>query len=303
MAIDEIQLNFNPSSLWLLNGILALIMFGVSLDLKASDFKQLAVSPRGPLIGLFAQFLLLPGLTFLLTRMLKPEPSIALGMILIASCPGGNLSNFITYLSKGNTALSVCMTAISTAAAIIMTPLNLSFWGNMHPDTAALITQVSLDPVDVLLTVGLILGIPLVCGILFARQFPGLAERMKKPFKWASVLFFLIFVGVVFSQNYANFLQAIGAIVLAVFLHNALALSTGYGMATAVGCPERDRRAVAIEVGIQNSALGLTLIFNFFGGLGGMALIAGWWGIWHIISGMSLATYWSRYTPEGYDPE
>ncbi len=299
MGVDAIQLNFDPSSLWLLNGILALIMFGVSLDLKWSDFKALAVAPRGPVIGLCAQFVLLPALTFGLTRLLNPEPSIALGMILVAACPGGNLSNFVTWLSKGNAALSVCMTAVSTAAAIVMTPLNLSFWGSMHPDTAALMNAVSLDPVDVLLTVGLILGLPLVAGIAFARQFPRAAARMKKPFKWASIAFFLTFVTVVFSQNYANFLEAIGAIAIAVFLHNAMALSTGYGLATLARCPERDRRAVAIEVGIQNSALGLTLIFNFFGGLGGMALIAGWWGVWHIISGMSLAAYWARFTPNG----
>jgi BASS family bile acid:Na+ symporter len=292
--VDAIQLNFQSGGMWLLNAIIGLIMFGVALDLRVADFVRIAKSPRGPVIGLVAQFLVLPAGTFALTRILDPMPSIALGMILVAACPGGNLSNFITHLAGGNAALSVSMTAISTLAAIVMTPLNLAFWGSLNADTAAILHAIALDPVQLALTVLLILGIPLAVGMFVARQWPRVADKMHKPFKFGSVAFFIIFVGIVFSQNFAIFTQYIGWVALAVVLHNALALATGYAMGRLGGCDTRDTRAVSIEVGIQNSALALTLIFTFFGGLGGMALIAGAWGIWHVIAGLTLAACWSR---------
>ena len=297
MDVDAIRLNFQSDSMWLLNVIIGLIMFGVALDLRVSDFVRIAKSPRGPIIGLIAQFLVLPAGTYVLTRILNPMPSIALGMILVASCPGGNLSNFITHLAKGNAALSVSMTAVSTLAAIVMTPLNLAFWGGLNPDTAAILNAIALDPLQIALTVMLILGIPLAVGMCFARYWPRLADTLHKPFKFGSVAFFIIFVGVVFSQNFAIFTQYIGWVALAVAAHNVLALTTGYAMGRIGGCDTRDTRAISIEVGIQNSALALSLIFTFFGGLGGMALIAGAWGIWHVVSGLTIAAVWSRWVP------
>ncbi len=294
MNVDQVQLNFQSDSMWLLNAIIGLIMFGVALDIRVEDFRRIARSPKGPAIGLLSQFILLPGFTFLLTRLLDPRPSIALGMILVASCPGGNLSNFITHLAKGNAALSLSMTAVSTLAAIVMTPLNVSFWGGLHPDTAAILTTIQLDPFQLALTVLLILGIPLAAGMYFARHWPHLARYLHTPFKYGSVAFFIILVGVIFSRNYDIFLNYIGFVALAVVLHNALALATGYSMGRLWRLSTPDTRAVSIEVGIQNSALGLTLIFTFFGGLGGMALVAGAWGIWHVIAGLALASVWSR---------
>jgi BASS family bile acid:Na+ symporter len=114
-------------------------MFGVALDLKVSDFKAVLVMPKPVLIGLAGQFLLLPAFTFLLVLAIKPAPSIALGMMLVAACPGGNISNFLTHYARGNTALSITMTAMSTAVAIVMTPLNLSLWGGLNPETAKIL--------------------------------------------------------------------------------------------------------------------------------------------------------------------
>ncbi|MBU4606010.1 MAG: bile acid:sodium symporter, partial [Proteobacteria bacterium] len=125
-AVDAVRLNFNPSGLLALNAVIGLMMFGIALDLKPSDFTRIIKSPKAPAIGLGAQFILLPAFTFLLTLVLPISPSIALGMILVASCPGGNLSNMMTYLAGGNAAVSVSMTAVSTAAAVVMTPLNLA---------------------------------------------------------------------------------------------------------------------------------------------------------------------------------
>jgi BASS family bile acid:Na+ symporter len=300
LALDQVRLNFNPQGLMVINGAIGLMMLGVSLDLKLDDFKRILVSPRAPGIGLLAQFLLLPAFTFLLTLLLKPHPSMALGMILVAACPGGNLSNIMTYLAKGNCAVSISMTAISTIAAIFMTPLNLSIWGGLNPDTAAILRQVSLSPVDVFFTVFVILGIPLILGQVLARFFPSLADRVRRPFKIFSLIFFIVIICGALAANLNNFLTYVGAVMVAVFLHNFLALNLGYWSGRLARLPERDARATCIEVGIQNSALGLVLTFNFFDGLGGMAILVAWWGVWHIIAGLTTAFIFTRRPlPEG----
>jgi len=296
--MDLVRLNFNPQSLWALNFIIGLVMFGVALDLKVADFKAVLTMPKPVLIGLTGQFILLPAFTFLLVLVIKPAPSIALGMMLVAACPGGNISNFLTHYARGNTALSITMTAISTAVAIVMTPLNLSLWGGLHPGASAILKEVALDPLEMLLAVFLLLGLPMAAGMWTGYRYPRFVERAHKPVKIFSLAVFGLFVIGALAANWRYFLDYVGFVVLAVFLHNGLALLTGYYAAKFAGLPERDRRAVSIEVGIQNSALGLILIFNFFDGLGGMAIVTAWWGIWHIISGLSVATFWRRRDPQ-----
>ncbi|NOY54441.1 MAG: bile acid:sodium symporter family protein [Actinobacteria bacterium] len=278
----------------MLNVLIGLMMLGMAMDLDIEDFKRLVRQPKPPAIGLGAQFILLPAFTYLLTLILHPAPSIALGMILVASCPGGNLSNLMTYLAGGNAPLSVGMTAVSTAAAIVMTPLNFAFWGGLNPDTAEILKRVSLGPLDLFMTIFVILGIPLVVGMVIARRWPGIAAKVRGPFKTVSVIVFMGFVAVALANNWNNFVTYIGFVVFAVFLHNTLAFSLGNVAGRFARLNQRDLRAVTIEVGLQNSALALILIFNFFDGLGGMALIAAWWGIWHIIAGLTLAGFWSR---------
>ena len=294
-TVDQIRLNFNPQGLFVLNAAIGLMMFGVALDLKLEDFKRIIISPKAPGIGLLAQFVLLPAFTFLLTLVLRPQPSIALGMILVAACPGGNLSNIITYLAKGNVAVSISMTAVSTAAAILMTPFNLALWGGLNPDTAEILRSVSLNPMDVFTTIFLILGIPLILGLALSRVFPHLADKVRKPFKIFSLIFFMVIICGALAANWSIFVKVIGLIMLIVLLHNALALNLGYWSGRVAGLQERDSRAVCIEVGIQNSALGLVLVFNFFGGLGGMAILVAWWGIWHIIAGLTTAFIFTRF--------
>jgi len=160
-------------------------------------------------------------------------------MILIAACPGGNLSNIMTYLARGNAAVSVSMTAVSTAAAIIMTPLNISLWGSLNPATAPILRQVSLNPLDVFNTIVLILGIPLTTGMILSHIFPNLIEKIRKPFKIISFIIFIGFVGAALSANWQIFLKVIGLVVFGVFLHNALALSIGYWSARLFRLQER----------------------------------------------------------------
>jgi len=288
-ALDQVRLNFNPQGL-----AIGLMMLGVALELKLDDFKRILIAPKAPGIGLGAQFIFLPAFTFLLTLILRPPPSIALGMILVAACPGGNLSNIITYLARGNCAVSVSMTAVSTLAAILMTPFNLTLWGSLNPGTARILQAVHLSPVDVFMTVFIILGIPLGIGMLISRSFPALVDKIRRPFKIFSLIFFIGIVTAALAVNWQNFINYIGLVFMGVLIHNALALNLGYWTGRLFRLSERDSRAVSIEVGIQNSGLGLVLVFNFFEGLGGMAIIVAWWGIWHIIAGLITAFIFSR---------
>ncbi len=292
--IDSQQLNFNTESIWVLNLCLAVIMFGVALGLSIDDFKRIAQNPKPALIGILSQFVVLPALTFLLIYIAKPEPSIALGMILVAACPGGNISNFISKIAGGNPALSVTLTAFSTGLCLFLTPFNLQFWGSLYQPTNALLKEVSVNPTEVFQTVVIILGIPLVLGMALNIWKPVLSARLTKILTPVSILIFAALVIVAFLNNLELFVEYMHLVVFLVFIHNAIALASGYLLGSMAHLSVPDRRSLAIETGIQNSGLGLLLVFSFFSGLGGMAIVAGWWGIWHIVSGLSIAYIWSR---------
>ena len=295
--IDLVRLNFNPQTLLALNVILGLVMFGVSLELKPADFRAALATPRALAIGLLGHHVVFPAATYLLVLALEPRPSIALGMILVSSCPAGNISNFLTHFARGNTALSVSISTLSTLAAIVMTPLNVAFWGGLYAPAQPILRSVAVNPLEMFAHVLLLLGVPLAAGLLVSRRYPRFTARAVKPFKVFSLAFFVVFVLAALAANWQYFLEYVGMVVGIVFVHNALALATGYGLAGAAGLPERDRRAVSIECGIQNSGLGLILIFSYFDGLGGMAVVTAWWGIWHIVAGLSVAGVWSRRPP------
>lgn len=295
-ALDSVQLNFSTDNLLGLNIALAIIMYGVALELKGSDFQYLAQNPKGFLVGIFSQFFVLPFLTWVLVRALNPPPSVALGMFLVAACPGGNVSNFLTSLAKGNVALSVSLTAASSVAAIFLTPFNFSFWAGTYAPTTQLLQEVRLDTLEVFVTIGLILGIPLLLGILTTSKFPELSKKLAKAIKPLSLFIFGALVLLALLGNFELFKTYIGAIFLWVLAHNFIGLGGGYLTAKLARLPFKDMKTITIETGIQNSGLGLVLIFSFFSGLGGMALITAWWGIWHLISGIIVASLWRKYT-------
>ena len=294
LPIDEIRLNFNPAALAVLNAVLGFLMFGIALDTRMDDFKRVLRMPVAFAAGIGAQFLVLPAITYGLTLVLQPGPSIALGMILVACCPPGNVSNILTHRANGNVALSVSMTAVSNALAVVLMPLNFAFWGGMHPTAAPLLRTIALDPMEMVGHILLIIGLPFVLGLACAHQFPNWTLRFKKPVRILSFLALIGFIVGAIAGNWRYFLDYIGVVILAVVLHDALAFATGYVCARAFGLSDYDRRAVAIEVGIRNAGLGLVLIFSFFGGLGGMAVVAGVWGFWDIVVGLALARWWSK---------
>ncbi|OOY12420.1 symporter [Thioclava marina] len=293
-GLDAVRLNFSPGALHLLNAILGIVMFSVAIDLSPRDFRPLVRKPWALIVGFASQFLVLPALTFGLVLALKPSPSIALGLILVAACPGGNVSNFFTHRAGGNTALSVSLTAFATVAAIVLTPFNIAFWGSLYAPTRALLHATHIDPMSVAFTVGVMLLLPLIAGIALNHYRYDLTTRIRDPLKWVSMAIFVAFVALSLSANWSYFVQFVGLIAGMVVMHNALAFAGGYGTATLARLSPYDRRAITIETGIQNSGLGLVLIFAFFGGLGGMAIVAAFWGIWHIIAGFTISTVMSR---------
>lgn len=294
LPIDEIQLNFNPASLALLNAVLGFLMFGIALDTRVDDFRRLLRMPLAFAVGIGAQFVLLPAITFALTLVMNPGPSIALGMILVACCPPGNVSNILTHRAGGNVALSVSMTAVSNAIAIVAMPLNLAFWGGLHPSAAPLLRSIALDPLHMLLHILMIIGVPFALGIACAHRLPTLTARFKRPLRLLSMVALVGFIVGAIAGNWRYFLDYVGVVLLVVALHDALAFSLGWTVARAAGLSPYDSRALSIEVGIRNAGLGLGLIFSFFNGLGGMAVVAGVWGFWDIIVGLILASWWAR---------
>jgi len=292
--IDALRINFSPDQLVLLNFCLGFLMFGVALDIKVSDFKQLFKAPKPPIIGLISQLVLLPILTLGLTFLLKVQPSIALGMILIAACPGGNVSNFAVHLSKGNTALSVLMTSISTLAAIFTTPILFGLLSQYVPNTAALGQSISVDPIEMIQTILKLVVLPLAIGMSINHFYPKLTKRIQSPVK---ILSMIIFFGIVFfgiKGNWENILTYIDDIFFIVLIHNSLAFMLGFSWSKLMKMSLADTKAITIETGIQNSGLALIIALNFFSDLGGMALVAAWWGIWHLLSGFLVAMWLGR---------
>lgn len=305
-SIDSIDVTLNAGGMNTINIVLAFVMYGVALGIKPKIFKDVFTKPKSVITGVCCQLILLPLFTFLLALLMGKSGliswSMALGMILVASCPGGNISNFISSLSKANIELSVSLTAISTACAIFMTPFNFWLYGNLYlncVDVAGEVPHLVIPLWDVFKTIFILLGIPLTLGILTSQYLPKVANALKKPLQWISIVFFLAMVVLSFIGNMDAFLKCIKYIFIVVLVHNALALCIGWTTASGLKLPRKDRRTLTIETGIQNSGLGLVLLLgtSIFAALpahGGMLVITAWWGVWHIISGLCVALFFNK---------
>lgn len=304
--LDALNVTMNGGST-LLNIVLAFVMFGVALGIKPSTFVDIIKNPKSIITGIVCQLVLLPALTLCLIMICGHwiSPMIALGMILVAACPGGNISNFITSLSRGNSELSVSLTAFNTAACVITTPLNFAFWGKLYLNFAgnhgiAALPELEIPLVEIFQSIFIIMGIPLVLGMLCGQYLPKVANILKKPLQYLSIAVFIAMVIIIFTGNLDVFMKCIRYIFLIVLLHNLLALGIGFGTSTLLKLPYKDRRTLTIETGIQNSGLGLILLLNpnifpdtgAWANNGGMLVITAWWGVWHIISGLTLAFLW-----------
>ena len=275
-SLNSISINFGGNGMMIVNILLAFIMFGVALGIRLDTFKQVFRHPKSIITGILLQWVGLPAVTFLICMALNHwiTPMVALGMTVI-------------------------------------TPLNFFIWGTLYYNAISItgeIPRLVIPFLPMLWQILLLLGIPIVLGMLFARYFPNATKKITKPAQTLSILLFLVMVVASFSQNFQLFIDNIIFIFLIVLVHNAAAFATGYFGGMAARLPLRDRRSITIEVGIQNSGLGLVLLFNpaifppeiWHGHYGGMLFVTAWWGIWHIIAGLTLAAIFRRHPlPEG----
>lgn len=286
--IDNFQLELGGGSEAALAFILALMMFAVALGLRAEHFRFFKENPKVYLSGVIAQLLGLPLLTLLLCFLIKPQPSIALGMILVACCPGGNVSNILALFGRANTALSVSLTATSSIAAAFLTPISILFWCSLYPPTDNLLTEINLNVPQFLLQTLIILALPLTIGMGLAKLAPTMAAKLQKPLAAIAALG-LIAIIITACLKYVPVFLAMGMTILwIVILHNGLAFLMGHIAGVITKADIRSRRALTFEVGIQNSGLGIVILLTQLGGLGGAGAIAGLWGTWHIIAGLVL---------------
>jgi len=296
-GLDDVVLNLDSAARSGLSVILALMMFSVGLGLRVDDFRRVLRRPGVILFGTALQVIVLPALTFLLTFAIAPTASIALGMMVVAACPGGNASNVLTQAARGDAALSVSLTALSSALAVLTTPFNIVFWAGLHPRTSHLLSSIGLDRGAFLSETALTLGLPLATGLFFAERAPRIAMRMRRPLHVLSLLALGAFIVGALITN-GSPLAATGWFIFPVLvIQDAMALALGYGGARFAGLGGAAQRAFTFETGIRNSGLGLVILLSHFKGLGGAALITAGWGVWHLISGGTLAAYWSQRAP------
>lgn len=283
--LDKLVFTISDGTKPVLMGMLALMMLAVALGLKPEHFAFFKTDPKHYFAGVLAQIVGLPLLTLGLVYLLNPAPSLALGMILIACCPGGNISNLLALFGRANTALSVSMTATSSLAAAFITPISILFWLSFYGPTRELLTQIDFDVISFLLQTLLILALPILLGMVIAWKAPDLAAHLQKPLGLIGAMGMVAII----IMGFYGYRDVIPKMFLLVFplviVHNALALGLGYftGLITRADVPTR--RALTFEIGIQNSALGFVILLTQISGLGGAAAIAGMWGLWHLIGG------------------
>lgn len=263
--------------------LLGIIMFGMGMTLQTEDFKMAFMKPVPIAIGVVLQFLVMPALGFALAVLLKLSPEIAAGLVLVGACPGGTASNVMVYLSRGNTALSIAMTTISTLLAPLLTPyLTLLYAQKWLP----------VDPAELFLSILKIVLVPVILGLVFKKFLPKFADKGGEWTPAISVLAIMAIIACVVALNVNNIVTMGTIIFIAVVLHNLLGLFSGYAIARIFKQETRNCRAIAIEVGMQNSGLGAALAHAHFSPA--TALPSAIFSIWHNISGAILASIWGR---------
>lgn len=265
--------------------LLGIVMFGMGLTLKAVDFKMILTNPVPVIIGVCAQYIIMPLTAFLIAYMMNLPAELAAGLVLLGSVPGGTASNVMVYLAKGNVPLSITMTSFSTLLAPIATPLILLLLaGKWMP----------VDPMAMFTSIIQVIILPIILGLVIRKFAPTVVEKSINVIPLISVVAIIIIVSAVVAGNVTSIASAGFIIFTAVMLHNAFGLLLGYLTALALGLDESNRRAISIEVGMQNSGLGVALATAHFGPLAALPSVLG--AVWHNISGPILATYWSKKT-------
>lgn len=265
--------------------LLGIIMFGMGLTLSLQDFKAVFQSPKSVISGVIAQFTIMPLLAFLLATIFQLEPEVAVGVILVGCCPGGTASNVMTFLAKGNTALSVAVTSVSTLLAPILTPaLTLLFASKWLPVSAG----------SLFLSIVQIVLVPIILGIIVKLLFRKQVEKSITVLPLISVIGIVAVASAVVAVNSTKIAETGLLIFSIVVLHNILGLVIGFLLAKALKLNFADQKAISIEVGMQNSGLGAALAVAHFSPLS--AVPSAIFSVWHNISGPLLATWWGKKT-------
>ncbi|HEE6444889.1 TPA: bile acid:sodium symporter family protein [Acinetobacter baumannii] len=264
--------------------ILGIIMLGMGMTMTVDDFKGVLQSPKAVLIGVIAQFVVMPGLAFILCKLFNLPPEIAVGVILVGCCPGGTASNVITYMAKGNVALSVACTSVSTLLAPMLTPaifyLLASQW-------------LKIDAASMFISILQVVLLPIVIGLILRTWLKRQVESYIQVMPLVSVIAIVAIVAAIIGGSKAAILQS-GLLILAVvILHNGLGYLLGFAAAHFFKLPYADSKAIAVEVGMQNSGLGVALAAVHFAASPITAVPSAIFSLWHNISGPALATYWA----------
>ena len=290
--VDTLQLHFNPDQMIVLNIAMAFLMFGVALDVRPADFRKVVEFPRSVATGILAQYLIFPLLTLAIIYIFHPPVSVAMGMVLVSMCPSGNMTNFLVHFARANVALSVTLNAIIILSATVITPAGFLFWSKFIPESTALRQSFEIKFLDMAIIIVELILAPLLLGMYLNKRFAVFIARIRPWVQRLSLLIFFTILVLALFGNRDNIGNYLSFVFLLVAVHNLAAISNGYVLGRMARLPEQDCRTLAFESGVHNTALGLLLIFRFFNGLGGMALIAAWWGIWDLVTGLGLAYYW-----------
>ncbi len=263
--------------------MLGIVMFSMGMTLHTIDFKRVLKQPLLILLGVFLQYFLMPLIAWVLAQLLHLPILLATGLILVGACPGGTASNVICYLARGNVALSISLTAVSTLLAVVLTPLI----------TLAYVDQsIDVPVMKMIKNLMLIVIFPVLSGVLINTYFERQIKKIKSYLPLVSVLSIVFIIGVIVAQSHTQLIDLGGLLFAAVILHNALGLFFGYIIPKMMRYDETICKTLAIEVGMQNSGLGVVLAKQYFAAVA--ALPGAVFSIWHNISGSILAGYWAR---------
>lgn len=296
--LDDVRMNLDPTMILILNGIIVLNMFAVSLNLRLSDFKAVLLNRKSAAVGLFGQFVFLPFITFLFTLLVPMHTSVALGLIMVSCVPGGNLSNVFSYLSRGNLPLSVALTAIGFPIAMLLTPINFALYSSLHPEISKIASVVSINPVHFALTIAVNLILPLALGCWVGSTFTRFYKAVAPYISTFALLSISTIIVLIFKDNLHIPFEITSQYMGYAIAHHAVVIVSSFLLATALGLSLADKRTVTIEIGIQNAPLGMVLLLTFMPTLGGAATTIAFWGAWQVLATAVLSIYWRRIGPK-----
>lgn len=289
VLVTALALAFPPSFTWIGGGaitpMLGVVMFGMGLTLKPNDFRPVLMRPKDIIVGELAQFVVMPGLGWLICHVLDLPKDLALGVILVGCCPGGTASNVICYLAKGDVALSVAMTAVSTLLAPLVTPALVMLLAGKSID---------VDVVGMFMSIVQVVILPIVLGFLVSHYFSRLTQKVVPILPMVSTLAIAFIIGIVVSLNARSIMACSISVAVAVILHNLLGLLLGYFAGKAMGLKSDKRTAISIEVGMQNSGLATSLAGTHFAMYPMAAVPGALFSVWHNFSGSIAAAIFRR---------